>query len=352
MMKIDKTKPVLVTGATGYVAGWLVKLLLEKGITVHAAVRDPDNKNKIDHLLQLAKKTKGKLKFFKTDLLEEDSYTKAMKGCELVYHTASPFTSKIKDPEKDLLNPAKLGTRNVLQSANLVKSVKRVVVTSSCAAIYGDNIDLQSTPGNIYTEEIWNTSSSLHHQAYSYSKVMAEKEAWSIQQQQKRWDLVVINPSLVIGPALNLDSITSESFNILKQFGDGSIKPGVPNLGIGVVDVRDLAFAHFQAGFLAKASGRHIVSGYNTSLLEMAKALVPSFGEEYPLPRRELPKWIIWLVGPLLNKNLTREFIQKNVGYPFIADNSKSIEQLKVTYRPLQESMEDTFRQMIDAGVF
>lgn len=351
-MKIDKTKPVLVTGATGYVAGWLVKLLLEKGITVHAAVRDPDNKNKIDHLLQLAKKTKGKLKFFKTDLLEEDSYTKAMKGCELVYHTASPFTSKIKDPEKDLLNPAKLGTRNVLQSANLVKSVKRVVVTSSCAAIYGDNIDLQSTPGNIYTEEIWNTSSSLHHQAYSYSKVMAEKEAWSIQQQQKRWDLVVINPSLVIGPALNLDSITSESFNILKQFGDGSIKPGVPNLGIGVVDVRDLAFAHFQAGFLPKASGRHIVSGYNTSLLEMAKALVPSFGEEYPLPRRELPKWIIWLVGPLLNKNLTREFIQKNVGYPFIADNSKSIEQLKVTYRPLQESMEDTFRQMIDAGVF
>ena len=351
-MKIDKTKPVLVTGATGYVAGWLVKLLLEKGITVHAAVRDPDNKNKIDHLLQLAKKTKGKLKFFKTDLLEEDSYTKAMKGCELVYHTASPFTSKIKDPEKDLLNPAKLGTRNVLQSANLVKSVKRVVVTSSCAAIYGDNIDLQSTPGNIYTEEIWNTSSSLHHQAYSYSKVMAEKEAWSIQQQQKRWDLVVINPSLVIGPALNLDSITSESFNILKQFGDGSIKPGVPNLGIGVVDVRDLAFAHFQAGFLAKASGRHIVSGYNTSLLEMAKALVPSFGEEYPLPRRELPKWIIWLVGPLLNKNLTREFIQKNVGYPFIADNSKSIEQLKVTYRPLQESMEDTFRQMIDAGLF
>ena len=351
-MKIDKTKPVLVTGATGYVAGWLVKLLLEKGITVHAAVRDPDNKNKIDHLLQLAKKTKGKLKFFKTDLLEEDSYTKAMKGCELVYHTASPFTSKIKDPEKDLLNPAKLGTRNVLQSANLVKSVKRVVVTSSCAAIYGDNIDLQSTPGNIYTEEIWNTSSSLHHQAYSYSKVMAEKEAWSIQQQQKRWDLVVINPSLVIGPALNLDSITSESFNILKQFGDGSIKPGVPNLGIGVVDVRDLAFAHFQAGFLPKASGRHIVSGYNTSLLEMAKALVPSFGEEYPLPRRELPKWIIWLVGPLLNKNLTREFIQKNVGYPFIADNSKSIEQLKVTYRPLQESMEDTFRQMIDAGLF
>lgn len=351
-MKIDKTKPVLVTGATGYVAGWLVRLLLEKGITVHAAVRDPDNKNKIDHLLQLAKKTKGKLKFFKTDLLEEDSYTKAMKGCELVYHTASPFTSKIKDPEKDLLNPAKLGTRNVLQSANLVKTVKRVVVTSSCAAIYGDNIDLQSTLGNIYTEEIWNTSSSLHHQAYSYSKVMAEKEAWSIQQQQKRWDLVVINPSLVIGPALNLDSITSESFNILKQFGDGSIKPGVPNLGIGVVDVRDLAFAHFQAGFLPKASGRHIVSGYNTSLLEMAKALVPSFGEKYPLPRRELPKWIIWLVGPLLNKNLTREFIKKNVGYPFIADNSKSIEQLKVTYRPLQESMEDTFRQMIDAGVF
>ncbi len=348
MVKIDRTKPVMVTGATGYVAGWLVKKLLEEGLTVHAAVRNPDDKKRLEYLNKMASGSPGTIKFFKTDLLVEGSYSEAMKGCELVYHTASPFIISVSDPIKDLLEPAKLGTRNVLEEANRTPSVKRVVLTSSCAAIYGDNIDLMSTPQGKYTEDIWNTTSSPEHQAYSYSKVEAEKEAWKIARAQSGWDMVVINPSLVIGPALDPANITSESFRILKQFGDGSAKTGVPMMGFGVVDVRDLAYAHYQAGFTPAAEGRHIISAHNTLFLDMAKTLIPEFGDSYPIPRRELPKAMVWLFGPLLNKGLTRKFVSRNVGYKFIADNSKGINSLGISYRSLSESMNDTFRQMIE----
>jgi len=170
MKQIYKTKPVLVTGATGYVAGWLIKKLLEEGITVHAAVRNPDNKEKLEHLENIVAQSKGTIKYFKSDLLEKGSYYKAMKGCELVFHTASPFIMEVNDPQVDLIDPAVLGTQNVLETANQTPSVKRVVVTSSCAAIYTDAIDSQNVPGGILTEENWNTTSSLEYQPYSYSK--------------------------------------------------------------------------------------------------------------------------------------------------------------------------------------
>jgi len=348
MKQIDKSKPVLVTGATGYVAGWLVKKLLEEGITVHAAVRNPNDKQKIGHLDRLAASLPGNIKYFKADLLENGSYAEAMTGCELVFHTASPFISHVKDPQKELIDPAKLGTKNVLEEANRIESVKRVVLTSSCAAIYGDNADLENTPQGIFTEEVWHTSSAIDHQAYSYSKLLAEEEAWRIYEEQSRWDLVAINPSLVMGPALNPNTVTSESFRILKQFGDGTLKSGVPKMGFGVVDVRDLAKAHYQAGFKPEAKGRHIVSGHNTFFLEMAKTLLPKYGKGYPIPRKEVPKWLIWLMGPIINKALTRKVVSRNVGYPWMADNSKSIRSLGVSYRPLQESMNDAFQQMID----
>ncbi|MEO0405191.1 MAG: NAD-dependent epimerase/dehydratase family protein, partial [Bacteroidota bacterium] len=105
MTQIDQSKPVMVTGANGYVASWLVKELLDKGITVHAAVRNPDNDKKIAHLKEAAAKSKGDIKFFAGDLLNEGSYQAAMEGCELVYHTASPFTLDVKDPQKELIDP-------------------------------------------------------------------------------------------------------------------------------------------------------------------------------------------------------------------------------------------------------
>jgi len=218
MREINRNAPVMITGATGYVAGWIVRKLLDEGFTVHAAVRDPDNAEKLKYLNQLADAAPGQIRYFKSDLLDDGSYADATAGCEVVLHTASPFTVDVKDAQKELIDPAVNGTRNVLEQANRTQTVKRVVVTSSCAAIYGDNADLKKTPNGVFTEEIWNTSSSLTHQPYSYSKTLAEKEAWTICEKQDRWDLVTINPTLVIGPGINPHG-TSESFNMVKQFG-------------------------------------------------------------------------------------------------------------------------------------
>ena len=351
MFDVDTSSPVMVTGATGYVAGWVVKELLDAGATVHAAVRDPAKTEKTKHLSGMAEKLPGEIKFFKADLLEQGSYAEAMEGCSVVFHTASPFTSDISDPQKELVDPALLGTRNVLESVNETQSVQRVVLTSSCAAIYGDNADIQKAPGGVLSEDIWNTSSSVQHQAYSYSKMVAEKEAWNIAEAQNRWKLVVVNPSLVIGPSTNAKP-TSESFDILKQFGDGTMRWGAPKWGMGVVDVRDLAKAHLAAAFTHDAEGRHIISGHNTDFLEMGITLGEEYGDQYPLPSRAMPKWMLWLLGPMVNKNMTRKAVTLNVNIPWKADNRKSREKLGMTYRPMKESLNDMFQQMIDSGYF
>ena len=349
MLQIDTTSPVMVTGATGYVAGWIVKRLLEEGVTVHAPVRDASNTGKLRYLNEIAASSPGEIRYFSADLLEEGSYAEAMAGCEIVFHTASPFFIGSSDPQKELVDPARLGTRNVLEEVNRTASVRRVVLTSSCAAIYGDNADLKVTPNGVFTEEVWNTTSSLDHQPYSYSKTVAEREAWAIHDQQDRWDLVVINPSFVIGPGVSPFG-TSESFKLIKQLGDGTLKTGMPRLGLGVVDVRDLAEAHLRGAFTPAAKGRYIASGHDSDFFELASALVERYGDDYPIPRRVLPKWLVWLVGPLADKAMTRNIVARNVDLPWKADNSKGVRELGLTYRPMKESVNDFFQQMIDSG--
>lgn len=346
----DPTAPVLVTGATGYVAGWIVERLLDRGFTVHAAVRDPSSREKLSHLDELATSSPGTIRYFGADLLEPGSYAAAMKGCRVVFHTASPFTLDVADAQRDLVDPALLGTRNVLEQANATPSVERVVVTSSCAAIYADNADLEDAPGDRFTEDDWNTTASLEHQPYSYSKTLAEREAWAIAGAQDRWDLVTINPSLVLGPGINPHA-TSESFALVRQLGDGTMRPGVPDFGMGAVDVREVADAHLSAAFTASASGRYIVSGHDSSFAEFARILRRHYGDAYPFPRREMPRWLVWLFGPMVNKAMTRKIVARNVGLPFRADHGKSVRELGLEYRPLADSLIEMFDQIIAAGL-
>ena len=143
MTYINKEKPILVTGATGYVASWIIKLLVDDGYTVHGTVRSLTNKDKIAHLLEIDQSGQGNLKLFEADLLDEGSFQEAMQNCELVIHTASPFFIQgIKNAQDQLITPALEGTRNVLNTVNKSESVKRVVLTSSVVAIYGDAIDV------------------------------------------------------------------------------------------------------------------------------------------------------------------------------------------------------------------
>lgn len=115
------------------------------------------------------------------------------------------------------------------------------------------------------------------------------------------------------------------------------------------MDVRDVALAHFNAGYLPEANGRNIISGTNTGFIEMGKILTQEFGDKYPFPKKALPKFMAWLLGPL--QGISRKFVSRNLGYEWKADNSKSIKDLNMNYRPLNETLRDFFQQMLDVGM-
>jgi dihydroflavonol-4-reductase len=152
---------------------------------------------------------------------------------------------------------------------------------------------------------------------------------------------------MVLGPATNPNTATSESFQILKQMGDGTMKSGVPNMGLGIVDVRDLATAHINAGFKMEAKGRNIVSGHNSSFLDIAQTLHETYGDEFKVPNKALPKWLLYIIGPMVNKAITRKFVKNNVNISWKADNSKSKRELGVNYRPLEKTLKDSFEVLI-----
>lgn len=348
MKTIDRTKPILVTGGTGYLASWIVKQLLDEGLEVRTTVRDLSQKDKYAHLTALAVKSKGILQFFEADLLKKESFAKAMDGCELVIHTASPFKiSGIKNAQKELVDPALEGTRNVLDTVNATDSVKRVVLTSSVAAIYGDAVDILKADKGVLTEANWNTSSSVNHQPYPYSKTLAEKLAWEIVGKQNRWDLLVINPGFIMGPSLT-KRIDSTSIEIMIQLATGKFKTGVPAGNMSFVDVRDTAKAHILAGFIPTASGRHICTSADKTFLDMAD-VIRNEHPEFPLPKGFVPKWLFGLIAPFIG--FTRKYVKLNVGYDLKTDNSYIKKDLGMEFLPFEQTISDHFNQLLADGI-
>lgn len=136
----------LVTGGTGFIGLYVVKLLLERGHGVHTTVRSLKNPAKIKPLTDLQAKYPNQLTLFEADLMKDGTFKAAMKNCSVVYHIASPFLvpQQIKDGLKDCVEPALQGTKNVLQSVNETESVKRVVLTSSSMYLNSSkSIDIQ-----------------------------------------------------------------------------------------------------------------------------------------------------------------------------------------------------------------
>jgi nucleoside-diphosphate-sugar epimerase len=135
---------VLVTGASGFIASHVVQQLLEKGQRVHGTVRSKNNTKKIKHLLNMQDLWPGQLTLFEADLLVAGSFDAAMQGCLVVYHLASPFLieNKIQNGQKDLVELALNGTKNVLNAVEKCDTVHLVVLTSLVAAIFGDNADV------------------------------------------------------------------------------------------------------------------------------------------------------------------------------------------------------------------
>ena len=279
------------------------------------------------------------------DLLKKGSFDEGISQADYVIHTASPFViSGIKDPEKELIEPALEGTRNVLQAVNKSNSVKKVVLTSSVAAIYGDAADAAELQDGVFTEKTWNTSSSLKHQPYSYSKLLAEKEAWAISSEQDRWKLVTINPGFVMGPSLSR-RIDSTSIGFVSSLLNGSFRMGVPNLHFGMVDVRDVAKAHVQAIELEHAEGRNILVSESLYAIEMAKLIKKSFPEIKKIPEKVLPDWLVKLFGPL--QGLERDFLRRNLSIKLNFDNSKSKRQLNIEYIDAEKTLKDHAEQLL-----
>jgi len=333
---------ILVTGGTGYIGSWVVKGLLEKGHTVRLTVRKEGNKEKYQFLTDIAEINEGSLEIWEADLLRTGSFDEAAKGCDSIAHMASPFILNVKDAQKDLVDPAVRGTTNVLEAANKSNSVKKVVLTSSVVAIYGDSIDMKNQNLSILTEEQFNTTSSLSHQPYSYSKVQAEKKAWELAKQQSSWKLIVLNPSFVMGPSLTSNS-QSESLKFMTEMLSGKFKTGVAELYLAYVDVRDVAKAHIFC-LENKAEGRHILSERVTDMLSFANIIRAHYGNTYKLPKSNNPKWLMKLIGGLFG--LSRKYVKNNVEIPIQMDTTKSIEKLNLNYIPLEQTVKDMVEQM------
>ncbi|KAK4278648.1 hypothetical protein QN277_016469 [Acacia crassicarpa] len=250
-----KGKVVCVTGASGYIASWIVKLLLLRGYTVKGTVRDPNDAMKVDHLLKLDG-AKERLQLIKANLLEEGSFDQAVEGCEGVFHTASPVALNVKDPQTALIDPAVKGTLNVLKSCAKSPSVKRVILTSSVAAVLYNGKPLTS---EVVVDETWFSNPDICREYkiwYTLSKTLAEDAAWKFAK-ENNIDMVALNPAVVIGPLLQ-PSLNESSAAISKLINGAQT---FPNFTLGWIHVKDVANAHIQAFEISSASGRYCLFG-------------------------------------------------------------------------------------------
>jgi len=339
---ISKDKPVCVTGASGFIAGNIIKALVPRGYTVHGTIR---NKNKpAPHMAPLDPSGK-QLVLFSADLLQPDSFDEAVKDCDCVFHTASPFVMDIKDPQKDLVDPAVQGTLNVL-NACLRNGVKKVILTSSCVAVADHGIE-----GKVFTEDDFNTISAVNRNPYYFSKIQAELAAWNFVRENPSIHLVSINPMNVIGPT-HLKTI-GESSEIICNMMKGAMKANI-NIGIGVVDVRDVAEAHVLAMESTQAHGRYIICKETVMMEEISKIL----SEEFPEYTANLPSYnltgpcgnfIVGIMANFASKGI-KDFLKTNVGHPAYYDSSRVQSHLGLNLRPARESLVDTVRDMIAHG--
>jgi anthocyanidin reductase len=291
---------VCVTGATGFVASWLVKRLIDKGYTVHATVRDPENRAKVRHLLDIPEAGE-KLKLFRADLLEEGSFEAAVDGCDGVFHVASPVNFAPKDPENDLIKPAVDGTLNVLRACTKAETVKRVVVTSSGAALMINELEEhnQDIDETCWTDVDFVRTKMSPGKVYAVAKTLAEQAALQYGKEYPGLDVVTINPVLVGGPAITPN--VPFSVEVILSLLTGN-RQGIETLkgiqmkygAVRLVHVEDVARAHIFLMENPSAQGRYICCPINTSVPQLADYLskrypqynvTTQFGDVPPIPK-------------------------------------------------------------------
>ncbi|UGY04305.1 SDR family oxidoreductase [Bradyrhizobium quebecense] len=285
---------VLVTGGSGFIGVHTILQLLADGHTVRTTLRNPDrSKDVIAMLREGGALAADQVGFVTADLTRDDGWREAAAGCDYVLHVASPLGAHVPEDENELIVPAREGTLRVLRAARDA-SVKRVVVTSSFAAI-GYGHPPQAEP---FDETTWSNLDGPDVQAYPKSKTLAERAAWDfVARERNGLELAVVNPTAVFGPALGADF--SESIGIIKALLDGAM-PAVPRIHFGLVDVRDVADLHLRAMTSPKARGERFlaVAGETISVLQVARLLRRKLGSKARrVPRFQAPDWMMRLAA-------------------------------------------------------
>lgn len=330
---------VLVTGGSGYIAGFLIRQLAEAGWTVHTTIRDLGKEAAVRTSLNV---DNGKLKFFAADLTQDAGWAEAMAGCSHVAHVASPLPSNAPKHEDELIVPARDGALRALKAAKAA-GVKRFVMTSSMAAVaYGHHNKSR------FTEADWTDVTSKDAYPYVRSKTIAERAArdW-IAANGGEMEFCTVNPVLVLGPLQSGDFSTS--LEAIKKLLEGSL-PGLPNFGFGIVDVRDVADMHVRClNAPNMANERFLCSGPFLWMREIAAILRAGLGEQArKVPTRSLPDWLVkvsaWF-DPLIRQ------VVGELGGTRAADTSHAKAVLGWQARPVEETVLDTARDMIRLGI-
>ncbi|VVA90395.1 unnamed protein product [Arabis nemorensis] len=307
-------KVVCVTGASGYIASWIVKLLLLRGYTVRATVRYPRDIKKTKHLFTL-EGADERLKLFKADLLEEGSFQQAIDGCDGVFHTASPVSLTATIPQAELIEPAVKGTMNVLETCAKFSSVKRVIVTSSTATILGCKPPF--TPNDVVDETFFTDPNFCLEmkQWYALSKTLAEDAAVRFSK-ENGIDLIVMNPGNVIGPLLQ--PTLNYSVGVIVDLING--KTPANSFYYRFMDVRDVSLAHIKAFEIPSANGRYINVDPTTTMKDIKKLL------------------------HVLFPDLNGESEMNGMAYKVCVDKMKS--ELGIKFTPIEATLRDTIASL------
>ncbi|MEP3421019.1 MAG: NAD-dependent epimerase/dehydratase family protein [Erythrobacter sp.] len=334
---------ILVTGGTGYIGGELIDQLLAAGKTVHTTVR---SKAKSEPRLRARWGDAGeRLAVFGADLESDAGWAEACAGCDAVAHVASPFPLAAPKNDDELIIPAREGALRALRFADGA-GVKRFVLTSSAAAIaYGHPLEKKH-----FDHSDWTDAASPSVAAYAKSKTIAEKEAraWVAQNAP---DMVFcsINPVAVFGPIANDD--LSTSIEMVQKMVDGSI-PLAPNMGIGVVDVRDVVRAHVAALELPDDTvrdGRFPLQEKFMWMRDMAatlRARAPELAGK--TPTRPMPDFLVKLLSPFLNE---MKMLKSELGKTRDVDGSHAAQVLGFDYIAADQTLEDTLRSLAEHGL-
>ena len=348
----DGVPIVLVTGASGYVATHIIQQLLQQGrVRVRGTVRSLANEKKVKPLRDIVKDPKYPLRLIEADLQKPETWTEAARRCMLVYHVASPFPASVPRDPDELIKPAVEGTTGVLAACRDSGTVKRVVVTSSMAAISsGIAGDPDKSPDHVYSEKDW--SNPVSCQPYELSKYKAERAAWDFVEnleEDKKFELVTCCPGVVMGPPLSPSSGDTSLRGCIMFLNNET--PAIPELYTAVIDVRDVAAAQIAAMEKPEAAGNRYLLVHNEtySFKIIADHLREEFGPQgYKVPSKTLPKAVAWFFK-FFSSDM--KMIYPALGHRLTWSNAKMKAELGIEPRPFKDTMVDMGYSVIEFGL-